>query len=431
MRQRPVRARPAGQAMARSAEPAPGAAAPSVFTFGLLLALCIGQIGLHAVMSGVRMAAPLQLLREGYGAGAVGLVLALFAAAPVLTAMPAGRFVDRHGYHRSVLVALGCSAAGAVMAIGSTFTSGALHFALLCGSAMATGVGANTGVMAIMRAAGLLARDSTERLRVFSWLSVAPAFANVVGPVCAGLMIDLGGFLAAYIVLGLLTALTLWGLVRVPRGMGAGRASTAATGSALGLLREPGFKRLLLANWLLATCWDAHTFAVPILGHERGFSASTIGLILGVFTLAVSAIRLVIPLVAHRIEEARVLRATMWFAGLVMAVYPFAPNPWLMGVCSVMLGLALGCSQPMVMATLHHLSPPDRHGQALALRSLTLNLASTLMPLTFGLAGAAIGTAVLFWVCGAFSALGATTVRRHAPRQAQEVPLPPPPADPR
>jgi MFS family permease len=102
-----------------------------------------------------------------------------------------------------------------------------------------------------------------------------------------------------------------------------------------------------------------------------------------------------------------------------------------MGVCSVMLGLALGCSQPMVMATLHHLSPPDRHGQALALRSLTLNLASTLMPLTFGLAGAAIGTAVLFWVCGAFSALGATTVRRHAPRQAQEVPLPPPPADPR
>ena len=56
--------------------------------------------------------------------------------------------------------------------------------------------------------------------------------------------------------------------------------------AAWNLLREPGMKRLLFVNWLLSTCWDVHTFAVPVLGHERGFSASTIGLILGTFTLA-------------------------------------------------------------------------------------------------------------------------------------------------
>jgi MFS family permease len=407
-------------------EPVAGARPPAGFSLGLLLAFCIGQLGLHAVMAGLRMAAPLQLLREGYGAGAVGFMLALFAAAPVLTAIPAGRLVDRYGYHRPVLLALLSSASGAVLAIASTFTDGALHFGLLCLSAMATGVGANTGVMAIMRTAGLLARDSTERLRVFSWLSVAPAFANVIGPVSAGVMIDLGGFLAAYVLLGATTGLTLWGMLRVPRGIGVGHQSPAAGGSALGLLAQPGFKRLLLANWLLATCWDAHSFAVPILGHERGFNASTIGLILGVFTLAVSAIRLIIPLLAHRIEETQVLRATMWISGVIMAAYPFAPNAWLMATGSVLLGLALGCSQPMVMATLHHIVPPDRHGQALALRSVTLNLASTLMPLTFGLAGAAIGTTVLFWACGALSAAGSWAVRKYPTRPAQDVPTPPP-----
>ena len=412
--------------MARASEPAAGPRTAAGFTPGLLLAFCIGQLGLHAVMAGVRMAAPLQLLREGYGAGSVGVVLALFAAAPVLTVMHAGRLVDRHGYHRPVLLSLIASASGAVCAITSTFTEGVPHFVLLCLAAMASGVGANTGVLAIMRTAGLLARDGTERLRVFSWLSVAPAFANVIGPVCAGVMIDLGGFLAAYALLGATTGLTLWGLLRVPRGIGAEHASPAAGGSALSLLAQPGLKRLLLANWLLATCWDAHTFAVPILGHERGFNASTIGLILGVFTLAVTAVRLVIPLLAHRIEETQVLRATMWFSAIIMAIYPFAPNAWWMAACSVLLGLALGCAQPMVMATMHHLAPPDRHGQALALRSLTLNLASTLMPLTFGLAGAAIGTTVLFWICGALSAAGSWTVRKYPPRSSQDVTAPPP-----
>ena len=54
-----------------------------------------------------------------------------------------------------------------------------------------------------------------------------------------------------------------------------------------------------------------HTFLVPILGHERGFSASAIGLILGVFAIAVAAVRLVIPLLAHRLRESHVLVGAM------------------------------------------------------------------------------------------------------------------------
>ena len=408
----------------RGARPAPDAA-PAGIPLPQLLAFCIGQLGLHAVMASLRMAAPLQLLREGYGAGSVGMLLALFAAAPVLTAMWAGRLADRHGYHRPVLLALCLGASGAVLAVLSTFVDGPMHFGLLCVAAMATGTGANTGMLAIMRSAGLAARTSTERVRIFSWLGVAPSLSNVIGPVSTGLAIDLAGFRAAYILMCLFTGLTVWGLLRVPRDARTGRSGAPAPGNALGLLKEPGMKRLILWNWVLSTCWDAHTFAVPILGHERGFNALTIGLILGVFTLAVSAVRLVIPLVAHRLDELQVLRAVMWMAGLVMAVYPFASTPWLMGACSVLLGIALGSSQPMVMTTLHHLSPPDRHGQALALRSLAINLSSTLMPLAFGVAGVAVGTAVLFWVCGGGSAAAAWTVRRYPGHPAQAVPLSP------
>ncbi len=62
-----------------------------------------------------------------------------------------------------------------------------------------------------------------------------------------------------------------------------------------------------------------------------------------------------------------------------------------MAVLRHVLGLALGSVQPMIMSTLHHLTPTDRHGEAIALRSMTINLSSTVMPLVFGVAGAALG----------------------------------------
>jgi len=72
-------------------------AAPRAGSGRLLAALIAGQLGLHSAMAGLRMAAPLQALREGHSPWAVGLLLALFAAAPVLLALHAGRLADRLG----------------------------------------------------------------------------------------------------------------------------------------------------------------------------------------------------------------------------------------------------------------------------------------------------------------------------------------------
>jgi MFS family permease len=181
------------------------------------------------------------------------------------------------------------------------------------------------------------------------------------------------------------------------------------------LLDAPGLKRLLAVNWLLSMCWDVHTFAVPILGHQRGFKAATIGLILGTFTLSVTLVRLVIPWLAHRLHETTVLRVSMAGSGLVFLLYPLAPNPWAMAVCAVFLGITLGSVQPMVMSMLHHLTPDNRHGEALAFRSMAMNASSTVMPLIFGATGAVVGAAVLFWVVGGAVGAGSWLARRLAP----------------
>jgi hypothetical protein len=66
----------------------------------------------------------------------------------------------------------------------------------------------------------------------------------------------------------------------------------------------------------------------------------------------------------------------------------------------------------MIMSTLHHITPDERHGEAIALRSMTINLSSTLMPLLFGALGVALGAAWLFWMMSASVAAGSWPARR-------------------
>jgi MFS family permease len=110
---------------------------------------------------------------------------------------------------------------------------------------------------------------------------------------------------------------------------------------------------------------------------------------------------------AHSLREWAVIKVAMVMTAMLFAVYPLMPTALSMGVCSVFLGFTLGCVQPMIMSTLHQITPEERHGEALGLRLMAINGSSVLMPLLFGAAGAAIGVAGLFWVTGACVGAGA------------------------
>lgn len=403
-------------------------AGPSAGHTRQLVLLMVGQIALHAAMAGQRMAAPLQALDAGHSAWTVGVLLALFAALPVLIAMPAGRMADRHGYHRPQWLAVGLSIFGVACALAACFLPGWWQFGLQCLGAAASGAGTNVGVIVVLRAAGLLATDSTERMKVFSWLGMAFSGANVLGPVTAGFLIDLGGFAAAYGALLAMPLVAVWVLGQVPRQPRQATAAVRPAGTGRwALLATPGLKRLLFINWLLSASWDVHSFAVPVLGHARGYNASTIGLVLGIFTAAVTVVRFVIPMVAHRLREVTVLRTAMVMTAAVFAIYPFAGTPWLMAGCATLLGLALGAVQPMIMSTLHQMTPPDRHGEAIAIRSMTINFSSSVMPLAFGLAGTALGPGAVFWLMGAAVGGGSWAVQglRRVFAPAAQVQAPP------
>ncbi len=359
-----------------------------------LARLIAGHICLHACMAGMRMAAPLLALREGFSPLAVGFLLALFALTQVFLALPSGRYADRHGLKRPVGWAVLAASSGGALALAFPV------FPVLCLSALLTGGATGVALISMQRHVGRAAQNATELKKVFSWLSIGPAVSSFVGPLAAGLLIDYSGFRAAFALMALLPLAT-WFWVRATKELPPVLSMPGAgSKKAWDLMREPLMRRLMLVNWLLSSCWDVHTFVVPVIGHERGFSASVIGTILGSFALAATLVRLVLPAVAAHVREWAVVTLAMVLTSVLFVVYPFMHSALAMGVCSVLLGLALGSVQPMIMSTLHQITPEARHGEALGLRLMAINGSSVLMPLLFGTAGAVVGVSVVFWAVG-------------------------------
>jgi MFS family permease len=365
-----------------------------------LARLIAGQVFLHACMAGTRLAAPLLALREGYSEAAVGVLLALFALTQVFLALPAGRYADRRGLKRPLGLSVVAATTGAGLAAAFPV------FPVLCLAALLTGGATGAASIALQRHVGRAAENPTQLKQVFSWLAIGPAISNFLGPFSAGLMIDHGGFSLAFLLMAVLPLIAWFWVQTAEELPPVVRREGQHKDKAWDLLREPLFRRLLLVNWVLSSCWDVHTFVVPVLGHERGLSASAIGSILGAFAVAAALVRVVLPLMAAQLREWAVIAGAMGATAALFGVYPLLHTALAMGMCSVLLGVSLGTVQPMIMSTLHQITPGHRHGEAVAMRVMAINASSVVMPMLFGLAGTLIGISGLFWTTGAIVAGG-------------------------
>lgn len=364
----------------------------------------------HAAMAATRVTASLLLLHQGQPAWSVGLLMSLFAVAPIFLSLWAGRLADRHGLRRPLAVGVAMGSLGAAMAVLSQ-----APWALAC-AALGTGGGIAVAAVGIQREAGLMAADAGDLKRVFSWVALGPALSNAAAPVLVGLLIDHLDHRAGFVLAAALPLLA-WSLgAGLPQSGGRQRAAVSGSGSAARrpLWRQRPLLLLIAVNLALSATWDAHTLTVPVLGHARGMSASAIGLVLGAFAAAATLVRLGISHWADRLREAQMLRLAIAVALVCCLGYAWLPGVGGMLLGSAVLGLALGSVQPMVLALLHQVTPPDRHGEALGLRMLASNASTIVMPLLMGWLAGATALAAPLWLVS-LALIGAAWAARRLP----------------
>jgi len=352
----------------------------------------------HGGFVGSRITMSLAALDQGATPLAVGTLMSLYAVIPMLMAVQAGRLVDRVGAFRPIAIA------GTVMALAmiAPFASHALP--VLFASAAVVGSAFMMQHIALNHVIGHLG-DPSERPINFSWFALGYSISGFIGPLLAGFAVEHVGHDAAFLLLAVPpvagTALLLW-KGGVPPASGHKHAEKRRVAD---LLRNPRLLPVFLFSGLLASGWDMYTFVIPIYGTSIGLSASTIGVVMSSFALATFAVRLVMPTVARRLSEWTVVCTALAIAGTAYALFPFARQAPLLIALSFLLGLGLGCAQPMVMAALYAASPPGRQGEVVGMRTTMINASTTFMPLAFGAAGTALGMGPILWtMAGALAA---------------------------
>lgn len=346
----------------------------------------------HVALGAARVTTALYALSLQASAFTVGTLIALFALVPMLLAVPMGRAIDRIGMRKPLMI--GCLLASSGVLLAATVSG----LPVLYAAAMLIGTGFMAIFIGTQHAVGVMSPPE-QRTANFSRLSLGFSISSFTGPLIAGFMIDHVSYSFAYLSCGLFT-LTAFGLTVSgtlthisPQPV----TQHIAKGSPLQLLRNRELRRVYIIGILLAAGWDMFTFVTPVHGSQLGFSASTIGMILASFAGATFIVRLAMPGIVRRYREWQILTVALSVASLCYMVFPFMETPLTLAATAAVLGLALGTSQPNVLALLHSIAPPGRGAEAIGIRATIGNASSIMMPLAFGAAGATLGMFVVFW----------------------------------
>jgi predicted MFS family arabinose efflux permease len=355
---------------------------------------------------GYRIAATLFAVELGAGPLATGLLFALWGLFPFLLSVYAGRLADR--FDNRVLMYWGLTGFSISLALPFVFPT----LAALYVSAALGGFTSMLFVVATQNLVGVLSSADT-RTRNFSFYSLGESSAAIAGPVIVGASIDAFRYPATFLLLAAINGLCLLLLLARRRSIpnAAPRQPERAPRSTRDLLALPRLRNALVANGIVMTGLDLFGLYMPVYTHGLGFSATTIGFIMGAFGLAGIITRLAIPPFTRRWSEEAMMAGALALSAVAFITVPLTSHPFALGIASFVLGLGLGCGQPLTMILSFNAAPPGRAAEAIAMRLSVSYGAHIVIPPVFGAVGAALGLAPIFWTCALLLAGGAALTR--------------------
>jgi len=271
---------------------------------------------------------------------------------------------------------------------------------------------------------GLLS-NAESRAKNFSNYGLVMAGGSFFGPMFSGFSIDHFGHAQTYLHLALviLTSAMIVASSKAIRALRSGaHGAEEHAGYSANLLENVPLRRVLITSAIVLTGTDLFQFYMPIYGHSVGLSASAIGLVLGTFAVAAFVVRLVMPALVKRHTPDTVLLWSLYVGGVAYLLFPMFETAVLLAGVAFVLGLGMGCSQPVSLMLIYDRAPPGRSGEALGMRLTVNNFMHIVVPMLFGTLGSALGVAPVFYANAAIlGAGGLISSRARAPVAKPEV----------
>ena len=375
----------------------------------LYLTFALMMFGFCSISS-ARVALSLYALGLGASPAKVGMVVATLYIFPLLISWPIGRYGDRVGSRRLILI-------GALFGLGSmSIPFFVREVAALAAAGTLLGVSFAIYNVLLQNVVGIVSLPE-ERARNFSNASLIGATSALSGPMLAGLAVDHAGAPTACLLLGILSIVVILlittGGKRLPPGTHKPDAVSGGFRSAIG---DRAMLRILATSSLVQLGQDLYQFYIPVYGHGIGLSGSAIGGVLANFAAASFVVRFLMPKLVAKLGEERVLGISFYLAAAGFALMPFTSNIAVLCALSFMFGLGMGCGQPITTMLIFSRSAEGRSGETLGLRQTVNNALRVSGPALFGLVATGFGLPPVFWLSGLMMAGGGLLTREKRQR---------------
>jgi MFS family permease len=321
----------------------------------------------------------------------IGIMIAMYSLFPALLAVYAGKLSDRLGVRLPMLA-------------GSVGISTGLLLPWLWPSAPALYASA-----ALIGASHMLYNLATQNLigslggpgahtRNFSNYALAMAIGSSVGPLLAGVSIDHFGHAASYLYFSAVPLLPALIMARAGNVSLGRRKKTEEEQAVLttSLLGNPVLRRTLIGGAVATTGQDLFQFYMPIYGHDAGLSASAIGVVLAMSGIAAFVVRMGLPVLVKRFGPDNVFNSSLYLSAAAFLLVPLFTDPVTLAAVALVLGLGMGCAQPVTLMLIFSRAPEGRSGEALGVRVTINQITHIVVPLIFGSLGSVFGIAPVF-----------------------------------
>lgn len=345
----------------------------------------------------------------------IGVVISAAFLFPFFLAVPAGSLVDGVGPRPMLLIGTGLLAAAPSLVVASPSLASLIVLQVMAGLGQ---------LIAVVAAQSLVASygGGRDRERNFGWYGAFVSGGQLIGPVLAGVLVDLAGFRVAFAVAAGLAALGMAMFLilpiprRPPRARGtARRAAWVPPRELLRLTRLPTVQIGLWVSGTVMIVLIGHGSFLPAYLDELAMPASVIGLILSARSAASVLVRpFMAPLVAGLGGRFRTFLVAMVGSAVGIAGLAFGGHVGLLLAASILLGVSVGVAQPLTMVAVVEEVPASGHGVAFGLRITANRLVQFVAPLLLGLVAQLADYASMFLVASlaVLATAGLLQVRR-------------------
>jgi len=344
-----------------------------------------------ASISSARVALSLYALDLGASASAVGILVGTLYVFPLLISWPIGRYADRLGSRWLLLAGAVCG--GCAMLIPYFVRElPALFVAMTM-----LGLSFTLYNVLLPNLVGLLSAPQ-DHARNFSNASLLGSATLFIGPLLAGIAVDVSGHAPACLYLVALHAAAAVALVARGGALPGGSRASGAAGGMRETLGDPAMRRILATSSLVQVGQDLYQFYIPVYGHGIGLSASAIGGLLATFAAASFVVRFFLPSVVTRFGQERVLAISFCVSAAGFGLVPLFESVMVLAAVTFIFGLGMGCGQPITTMLIFGRTTRGRSGEILGLRQSVNNAVRVSGPAVFGFVASVFGLPAVFWL---------------------------------